>query len=240
MPNVSNTRLVGPQHQQLEQIRGRRDEAVRLHAPRIRRDEFLLERLRVFGRRSRDAPTRTSRRRSTAPMTSPPMTSPASCGTRGSRKRTRRAPAATISGSHKRTAAPTPAAMASAGRSDVGAPTSQRTVSSPFARQGANTPFSVMYAEAARNTMTIRRLEVAGAGADQRLAAAAGGERHAEAEQEAADEVRQPRHLRAGVDRLGGVDQARPPAAAPCPRSRRRSRAATSASAASRRNSRCR
>ncbi len=44
-----HARLVGPQHQQLEQIGDRRDEAVRLHPPRVRRDEFLLERRRIFG-----------------------------------------------------------------------------------------------------------------------------------------------------------------------------------------------
>ena len=53
------------------------------------------------------------------------------------------------------------------------------------------------------------RLQVAGADADQRLAAAARGDRHAEAEHEAADQVREPGHLRAGVDRLREVDVAR-------------------------------
>ena len=83
---------------------------------------------------------------------------------------------------------------ASAGRSDVGALISHRNVSSPLARQGANTPFSVMYADDGEEHQHDPRFQVAGTRTDQRLAAAAGRERHAEAEQEAADEVRQPRH----------------------------------------------
>ena len=53
------------------------------------------------------------------------------------------------------------------------------------------------------------RLEVAAADPDQRLAAASRPERHAEAEQEAADEQRQPAHAAAGVDRFGQIDETR-------------------------------
>ena len=51
------------------------------------------------------------------------------------------------------------------------------------------------------------RLQVAGTDAQQRLAAATGAERHPDTEQQAADDVRQPHQVRAGVDRLRQVDQ---------------------------------
>ena len=59
-----------------------------------------------------------------------------------------------------------------------------------------------------RNDVDHQRLQVAGADADQGLRAAARAERHADAEQEAADDVGQPGEVRPGVDRLGEVDDA--------------------------------
>ena len=53
------------------------------------------------------------------------------------------------------------------------------------------------------------RLEAAGAEAHQGLAAAPGSERHAHAEEEAAEDVRKPGEVRPHVDRLGEVDQPR-------------------------------
>ena len=49
-------------------------------------------------------------------------------------------------------------------------------------------------------------LQIAGACPDQRLAAAAGGQRHPEAEQEPAGKAGHPPHLRRRVDGLGRVD----------------------------------
>jgi hypothetical protein len=65
-----------------------------------------------------------------------------------------------------------------------------------------------MYAEIGEEHEDDQRFQVAAADPDQRLAAAAGRERHPEAEQEAADGERQPAHAIAGVERFREVDHA--------------------------------
>jgi hypothetical protein len=65
-----------------------------------------------------------------------------------------------------------------------------------------------MYAEIATNTRD-QRFEIASADPDQRLAPAAGTQRHPEAEQKSADRHRQPRNAAARVQGLRQIDETR-------------------------------
>ena len=128
---------VGPQHQELEQVRDRRDEPERLHAPGVGRDEFLLERRRILGEVARRAPTRTSRRRSRRRSTMPPTI--ISRVVRKSRfANTNAAIAAgddaTAATASRRRTAPSAASDRRAGRRSPPAPTSKRIGSSAVTR----------------------------------------------------------------------------------------------------------
>ena len=166
----------------------------------------------------------------------------ASCGTRGSRTRTRRAPARRRAAARVARAAPTPAAMASAGRSDVlRADVDSADGSSPFARHRREHALQRHVRGRPRGTPARPR--------DFRLPAPA--RISVLLPQPDASVMPKPNRkpptrcdshgtCAGRVDRLRHVDQAGRLQRARCRRSRRRSPAATCASAASRRSSRCR
>ena len=189
-------RRVAPEHQQFERIGDRRDERERFHAAGIGREELFLQRRRILGDDSPRAPRRTSRRRSTRPITMPPTISSGDARNSRSLNTNTASAAASTNGSPSFATAGAPSAAASAGRSDVAAPIAGDVEAPRVERVDAPHGEQTLQRHVggdAQHQHHDHGLEVAGAGADQRLAAAARRQRHPEAEQEAADEARHPR-----------------------------------------------
>ncbi len=98
---------------------------------------------------------------------------------------------------------------ASVGRSCCAMPRAARstaTGSSAVVRQIANRPFKRHVGRDAEERQHHQRLQASCADAHQRLAAAARSKRHADAEKQAADEIRQPDEVRAHVIGFRQVD----------------------------------
>ena len=202
--------LVRPEHQQFERVRARRDVAERLHPGAVGADEDFLERARILLEVAdvpghvpdRDDPGADDQRgERVAPFLAERL--------RGERERDQPAAdderrdepqRARERGIAARQQARQVLAAGELDRDPVDGPDPHDAEQSAQRHVGGDPEHDEHH----------QRLQVAGAGAQQRLRAAARREHHAEAEHQAADDVRQPQELRPGVDRFRRVDQPGP------------------------------